>query len=136
MKNPNKFVIRNGIDTSKFNSIKKVPHSLLSKYKELQTSIKIILYVGRIEPRKSLETLILAYSMLPPKLKKETALVIVGSVQMCPGYYLSLLKLIQEKSLLNRVKFIGSVNYDQLPYFYSLADLIIFTSDYRYHRYR
>lgn len=131
IRNPNKIIIRNGIDISKFKYYNTVPESLFNKYKELNTNSRIILYVGRLEPRKSVETLIYAFSKLQSDLKKKSILIIAGFFQESNHYCSYLQSLVKQHFLTDYVKFIGEVNYSLLPYLYSLAEIVVFTSDYR-----
>ncbi|MFW9905710.1 MAG: glycosyltransferase family 4 protein [Candidatus Thorarchaeota archaeon] len=134
IENPNKIIIRNGIDTTKFNYFTPIPEELLTRFQIEDPTSQKILYVGRIEPRKSLETLILAFSMLPSKIQQSTTLFIVGPAKISSEYYSFLLNLIRKKSLQGRIKFLGDVEYESLPFLYSLADLVVFTSDYRFQK--
>ncbi|NHJ25048.1 MAG: glycosyltransferase family 1 protein [Candidatus Lokiarchaeota archaeon] len=135
IKNPNKLVIRNGIDLSKFKHLKNFPVHDGSKYMHLkEISTRKILYVGRIEPRKSLETLILALSYLPASLRREVTLILIGSTKIAPKYYEFLQNFIKKKSLSDQVFFLGYIDYKDLPIFYALSDLVVFTSDFQNHK--
>ena len=85
----------------------------------------VILYVGTIEPRKGLDTLISAYSMLSNRIPHH--LVIAGK----RGWYTeSIFHQVEALGLNQRVHFIGYVADEDLPALYNLADLFVYPSRY------
>lgn len=86
---------------------------------------EFILYVGTIEPRKGLDTLLIAYAKLANEIPQD--LVIAGK----QGWYTqSLFKLVETYKLGQRVHFIGYVADDDLPRIYNLATLFVYPSRY------
>lgn len=86
---------------------------------------KFILYVGTIEPRKGLDTLLVAYAMLANTIPQD--LVIAGK----RGWYTaSLFRLVEAYGLKQRVHFVGYVDDDDLPKLYNLATLFVYPSRY------
>ncbi len=84
-----------------------------------------ILYVGTLEPRKGLDTLVNAYASLAAEFPH--ALVIAGK----KGWYtLPLFRQIEALGLRYRVRFTDYVDDADLPVLYSLADLFVFPSRY------
>lgn len=86
-----------------------------------------ILFLGSIEPRKNITTIIKAYEKLPPELTSKHPLIIVGA----PGWknkeiYEAALK----SPLASQIKFIGYIAAEDKPVFYSLSSLFIFDSFY------
>lgn len=86
-----------------------------------------ILFLGAIEPRKNITTIILAYEKLPPELSAKYSLIIVGA----QGWknqeiYETALK----SPLKSQIKFIGYISAQDKPIFYSLSSLFIFDSLY------
>lgn len=84
-----------------------------------------ILYVGTLEPRKGLDTLVNAYASLADEFPH--ALVIAGK----KGWYtLPLFRQIEALGLRYRIRFTDYVDDADLPVVYSLADLFVFPSRY------
>jgi len=85
----------------------------------------IILYVGTLEPRKGLDILIIAYSVLVADIPHH--LVIAGK----KGWYTeSLFCQVEALGLRERVHFIGYVADEDLPGLYNLANLFVYPSRY------
>ncbi len=88
---------------------------------------KYILFVGTIEPRKNLKTLIRAYQMLIANYKIDVDLAIAGK----PGWlYDDVHQLVQELSLQERVHFLGRVSTADLPLLYNAAQMFTLPSFY------
>ncbi len=96
---------------------------------------KTLLYVGRLDPRKGLETLLRAAAQLPSSNlgEKPWRLVIVGgsSVDRSDGQErLRLEQIAQDLQIRDRVTFAGAIGHDQLPSYYNAADVCIIPSYY------
>jgi glycosyltransferase involved in cell wall biosynthesis len=86
---------------------------------------EFILYVGTIEPRKGLDTLLVAYAMLADEIPH--SLVIAGK----RGWYTrSLFQLVENHRLGQRVHFTGYIADHDLPQLYNLAALFVYPSRY------
>jgi len=85
-----------------------------------------LLFVGTLEPRKNIETLIKAFSRLM-LIRKKYQLVICGSRGW---YWEGIFKLIRKNYLTGDVKVLGYVSQKDLPLLYSAADLFAFPSFY------
>jgi alpha-1,3-rhamnosyl/mannosyltransferase len=85
------------------------------------------LYVGTIEPRKNLDTLLDAYALLPKTIKKQWPLVLIGH----NGWHSEQLHE-RIKSAINEgwAFYFGFVDANDLPVFYSGARLFVFPSLY------
>jgi glycosyltransferase involved in cell wall biosynthesis len=84
-----------------------------------------VLYVGTLEPRKGLDTLLDAFAALAGEFPH--ALVIAGK----RGWYTEpLFRRVERLGLGRRVRFTGYVADEALPALYSLADLFVFPSRY------
>ncbi len=79
-----------------------------------------LLYVGTIEERKNLLTLIKSLKQV-----KDIPLVIVGKKK---NYFKTVMEYIQNNNLRNRVQFLEYVSNTDLPVIYSLAKIFIFPS--------
>lgn len=113
-------VISNGIDISKFKKLEKFG---FFKKHNLKVYEKHLLFVGRIHPEKSIDTII---KSLPTVLKefKNTKLLIVGA-----GYLRNdLEKLTKELNLVNNVIFLGKIPDEDLVLAYNSADIFILPS--------
>ncbi|MEM1687432.1 MAG: glycosyltransferase family 4 protein [Zestosphaera sp.] len=123
-------VIPNSVDVDMFkpqplnNALKIVNKMLVFKgYKELTGNEKIVLFIGRFEPRKGLHILMKSLCMLN---EKSWSLIIAGSgdvqyIKMC-------LNLAEKCGVLNRVFYIGRVPRFLLKYLYSLAYVYVLPS--------
>lgn len=86
---------------------------------------EFILYVGTIEPRKGLDTLITAYAALAREIPHD--LVIAGK----KGWYIEpLFRLVETYKLGQRVHFVGYIADEDLPKLYNLATLFVYPSRY------
>ncbi len=113
-------VVSNGVDISKFR--KASPRAFLDKY-GLSKSARRMLFVGRLHPEKSVDTLIRS---MPYVLKKLTdaQLDIVGS-----GYLLKPLRRISKKlGLENHVRFFGNISDNELVMAYNACDIFVLPS--------
>jgi len=94
--------------------------------RRLRLPARYILYVGTIEPRKGLDTLVRAYALLRRRGFAQR-LVIAGK----KGWHVErLLALVEELGLKRDVLFPGYVPERELPFLYNLADLLAFPSRY------
>ena len=105
-----------------------IKESMEYLHKKLNFNKKFILFVGTIEPRKNIETLIEAYYELDKNIKDELMLVIAGKF----GWKISsVFNLCRKLGLSDKqVKFLGCVPMQDLSYLYSAASLFVFPSLY------
>lgn len=86
---------------------------------------RFILYLGTLEPRKGIDTLIDAVAALPAE--TSVPLVLAGK----KGWYWDRIQArIQANNLQNRVQLLGYVHDDELPVLYSAASVFAFPSRY------
>jgi len=88
----------------------------------------ILLYVGRIEPLKGIDRLIRAVAFLPRN--RRLRLVIIGGDESSQTEIQILRKLSAELGIAGAVTFLGLVKHEQLPGYYSLADICVVPSYY------
>ncbi len=113
--------ISNGVDTSRFQPDPKVDRVGIRRKYNLATDKSIVLYVGRLDGEKRLDTLLEAVALLP---QADFQLAIAGH-----GLYEQLLrKQMQALGLEGRVVFIGFVQPDDLPALYNSADIFVMPS--------
>lgn len=103
------------------NQFKKfVPESLIQKYKP--NNEIIILSVSRLIPSKGIDVILHAVNLLKHKYNIKYLIVGTGSQE-------SYLKdLVEKLDLKNNVIFTGYIKTEELPYYYSLADIFILAS--------
>jgi glycosyltransferase involved in cell wall biosynthesis len=88
---------------------------------------QVILFVGTIEPRKNLPTLIRAFRALIDRYKVEADLAIVGK----QGWlYDDVYELVDELGLKDRVHFLGRVPTADLPHLYNASQMLVLPSYY------
>ena len=92
------------------------------------TDEKILLFVGRIDPLKGIDRLLKAMPLL--KNHESLRLVVVGGDENSRAELEELQKLSVELNIRDSVTFQGLIKQDQLPYFYSAADVCIVPSYY------
>ena len=86
-----------------------------------------VLFVGTIEPRKNLPTLIRAFQGLVEKYKSQADLVIVGK----KGWlYNDVYELVDKLHLQDRVHFLGRVPTADLPHLYNASQMLVLPSYY------
>jgi len=98
---------------------------------------RFILFVGRIDPVKGIDTLLKAMAIVRNKLDhaQEVNLLIIGgdldhSAYSKDSEMHKLKQLMTKLGLKNMVTFLGAQRQDQLPYFYSVAEVCILPSRY------
>jgi D-inositol-3-phosphate glycosyltransferase len=96
----------------------------------------VILYVGRFDPRKGIETLVRACAHLqsqPDAAPTAVRLVIVGGSEadQPDGIERQRIEaLVQELGLAHQTQFVGRVGHDRLPLYYTAADVCVIPSHY------
>jgi D-inositol-3-phosphate glycosyltransferase len=129
-------VIPCGVDTSTFH-----PHDRAEARHRLglpTDPTKIVLFVGRIEPLKGLDTLIRSMALLAERgsvQRSELRLLVVGGdahahEDQWGGEERRLRSLVHELGVDDIVQFIGSRTQGQLPLLYSAADVVAVPSHY------
>ena len=131
--NGNMVVIPPGVDVSHFYPI---PADEAKLYVGLKPEDRMVLFVGRIEPLKGVDTLIQAMSCLQLKeTKRPVHLAIIGgdpgaSPEEMSAEMARLQKLCDDLGLDQSVVFLGQRDQDKLPYYYSAAEVVVMPSHY------
>jgi D-inositol-3-phosphate glycosyltransferase len=86
----------------------------------------VILFVGRIVPIKGLDSLLMAMSNLDGQ--KPVKLLVVGGDEQSSTPMENLKRLVRELRISERVTFFGFVDHEELPWFYSAADVCVMPS--------
>lgn len=104
-------IIPNGVDLTRFSSEKQ-------KILRFDDGVKNILFVGRLEPRKGLTTLLQSIPLIKNYTNEQVRLIVVGN-GILTRYYRSRIP----PEVADRVFFIGEASFDDLPRFYKTADI-------------
>jgi D-inositol-3-phosphate glycosyltransferase len=125
-------VIPPGVDVSHFYPISADEAKM---YVGLKPEDRMVLFVGRIEPLKGLDTLIHAMSALQLQEKQRVHLAIIGGDPSASPREMSaemarLQKLCDDLAVGQTVVFLGKRDQDKLPYYYSAAELVVMPSHY------
>jgi len=126
-------VIPPGVDLSHFYPI---PADEARQYVGLAPDDRMILFVGRIEPLKGLDTLIRAVACLKLKnLKEPVRLAIIGGdpdvgPEQMTAEMARVQQLCDELCVGKLVAFLGKRSQDTLPYYYSAAEALVMPSHY------
>jgi D-inositol-3-phosphate glycosyltransferase len=125
-------IIPPGVDVSHFYPI---PSDEAKMYVGLKPEDRMVLFVGRIEPLKGVDTLIQAMSCVQLKEERPVHLAIIGgdpaaSPQEMSAEMARLQKLCDDLSVGQTVVFLGKRDQDKLPYYYSAAELLVMPSHY------
>ncbi|HIK28559.1 MAG: glycosyltransferase family 1 protein [Oscillatoriaceae bacterium SKW80] len=94
---------------------------------------EIVLYVGRFDPRKGIETMVRACAMLKAKERKHLRLIIAGgSDPERPDAQERdrIEKIVAELNLTEQTLFTGRLGHDVLPLYYTAADVCVIPSHY------
>lgn len=88
---------------------------------------KFVLFIGSLEPRKNIRTLIYAYARLPERFRKEFPLVIAGA----KGWLNSdISQVVRDLHLEGKVLFPGFIDKEDISAIYSLATVFVYPSLY------
>ena len=131
---PNKMVvIPPGVDVGHFYPI---PSDEAKTYIGIKPEDRMILFVGRIEPLKGVDTLLQAMACLQLKeAQRPVHLAIIGgdptaSPEQMTVEMARLQKLCEVLGLDQSVVFLGKRDQDKLPYYYSAAEVLVMPSHY------
>ncbi len=97
----------------------------------IQPSDRVVLYVGRFDQRKGIETLVRAVANLAPD--PNLRLVIVGGsdpTQADGAERRRIEQLVQDLGISDQTWLVGRIGHDQLPLYYSAADICVVPSHY------
>lgn len=125
-------IIPPGVDLSHFYPI---PTDEARQFIGLEAGEQIVLFVGRIEPLKGVDTLIEAMACQRSRSLGHVTLVIIGGEpdagpQEMSAEMARLQQLCDELCMDHMVLFLGKRAQDTLPYYYSAADVLVMPSHY------
>jgi D-inositol-3-phosphate glycosyltransferase len=124
-------VIPPGVDLSRFYPI---PQDEAKEYVGVLPCEQVLLFVGRIEPLKGIDTLIDALAILHRQ-GLDVCLIVIGGEpeadEQGSSAEMARLQMIREKAgMENLVAFLGKRSQDTLPYYYSAAEAVVMPSHY------
>jgi len=117
-------VIPNGINIDEFSNLP--PKSVFRGKHKIKNNTKILLYMGRIHPKKGIELLVGAMRMLT-KVRKDLLLVIAGPVED-KNYYKFLRDLIGKFKLEKDILILDALSYQEKLSAFAAADIFVLTS--------
>lgn len=128
-------IIPPGVDLSRFYPI---PPDEAKEYVGIAPKERMVLFVGRIEPLKGLDTLLRALARLASEGALEEnclCLAVIGGDlnedgESHNGELEYLLSLRREMGLKDLVAFLGKQDQDSLPYYYSASEMVVMPSHY------
>lgn len=125
-------VIPPGVDLEHFRPI---PQAEARRLLGFPPDKRYILYVGRIEPLKGIETLIRAVAILAqecPTWTRDFAVILIGGdpEASTDAELRRLQQLREDLGVADLVAFIGAKAQETLPYYYNAADVVVMPSDY------
>ena len=127
-------VVPPGVDLERFRPL---PCAEARAHIGIPSHHKMVLFVGRIQPIKGIETLIRAMALLfrdVPELADQVCLCIIGGSRQDsasePQELARLKTLQQELGIGNLVTFLGSKDQAELVYYYSAASVVVIPSHY------
>ncbi len=126
-------VIPPGVDLSHFYHI---PDDEARQFIGLKPDARIVLFVGRIEPLKGIDTLIQAMSCMKfRQVMDHVHLAIIGgdpaaSTEQMSAEMIRLQELCDKLGMEHMVVFLGKRAQDTLPYYYSAAEVLVMPSHY------
>lgn len=115
-----------------------IPQEEAKRHLDIPQEKKLVLFVGRIEPLKGVETLLRAMRRVFdawPNCCRRLCLVVIGGDANVPREQMSaemarLLAVRTQLGLGDLVAFLGRRNQEILPYYYSAADVVVVPSHY------
>ena len=116
-------IIPTGLDMDKYRSADPEKVRSLKKRYGLTENEKVLLYLGRVDPEKSIDVLV-DYMSTVAEGHPEVRLVIVGD-----GLSMEALREQAEKEgIQDRIVFTGAVNWDEVQNYYALGDIFVSAS--------
>lgn len=114
--------LSNGVDLSNFKPGK--PKAEVLKKYQIDPKRPRVLYVGRVDPEKSIANLIEAFSLTLAKVPEAELLIVGDGIDKA-----NLEKLVEEKQLLDNVRFLGKVMPPDLYDIYKAGDVFATASE-------
>ncbi len=125
-------VIEPGVDTAHFYPI---PLDEAREFVGVDDQRRIVLFVGRIEPLKGLDSLLRAVALIRDQSELQLHLMVIGgepeaSDEQMDAEMRRMLKLTDELGIGDLVTYLGRRDQDTLQYYYSAAEVVVMPSHY------
>lgn len=125
-------IIEPGVDTAHFYPI---PRDEAREFIGATDDRRIVLFVGRIEPLKGLDSLLRAVALIRDGTELKLHLMVIGGEpevgeERMDSEMRRLLQLTAELKIENEVTYLGRRDQDTLQYFYSAAEVVVMPSHY------
>jgi len=120
-------VVRIGVSPSVIELVKKKDLIAPERYSEKKEFV--VLFQGIPIPRRRLEDLVSAISMMEGKESEAVHLYIGGSLDIDHDYVRLLTRMVERLSLNSRVTFLGSLTEEELAFMYKRCDAFVFPCD-------
>jgi D-inositol-3-phosphate glycosyltransferase len=128
-------VVPAGVDLDLF---RPVPPGEAKRFLGLPATRRIVLFVGRIEPLKGIDTLLQAMALVVPEIpcwQEDLSVIIIGGapgagIEQVDAEMARLERLRAELGIQELVTFQGARDQDTLVYYYSAADMVVMPSHY------
>jgi D-inositol-3-phosphate glycosyltransferase len=132
---PHKLVLIPGaVNTSLFRPLPRMlaRQSLGLESHELTPETQVLVYVGRLLPRKDIRTIIRALALLRTRLSQPVVLLVVGgeTADANPAHTSEvavLTQLAEQLGVGKQVIFVGHRSQEQLPFYYGASDVVVTT---------
>lgn len=111
------------VDAEKFRAISADQASHLRRELLNLDNVRVILFVGRLETDKNLETLLYALKSLS-KARNNVFLAVIGTGSEKERY----VELAKQLGITNKVRFLGYIPHDEIAEYYKIADVYVLTS--------
>jgi D-inositol-3-phosphate glycosyltransferase len=121
-------VVPPGVDTTRFHPL---PAGEARREIGVPEDQDMVLFVGRIEPLKGIDTLIRAVALVRQEHPNMCVTVIGGDDEASESHEMNRLKELREElGVDDLVTFMGARDQDRLQYYYSAAQVVVMPSDY------
>jgi glycosyltransferase involved in cell wall biosynthesis len=124
-------VVYNGVDLSRFRPDSERRRVLRANAKVRDDQV-VLLFAGRLIPRKGLDKVLAALAILSPHLRSSAVLWIAGGldygVEGDSDYVRGLRAMISELGLEDQVCFFGYLPHEKMPDLYCASDILVFPS--------
>lgn len=125
-------IIEPGVDTAHFYPI---PLDEAREFVGVVDQRRIVLFVGRIEPLKGLDSLLRAVALIRDQSDLQLHLMVIGgepeaSDEQMDAEMRRMLKLTEELGIGDLVTYLGRRDQDTLQYYYSAAEVVVMPSHY------
>jgi len=111
------------VDTEKFRPTSTSQVSHLRKELLKLGNVKVIMFVGRLESDKDLETLLYAIKSLS-EVRNDVVLVVIGTGSEQKRY----IELTRQLGIADKVRFLGYIRHDEIAKYYNIADVYVLPS--------